>query len=199
MRYFKYIAIDNYQIIREKSVKFFLKNYSSIRTSVFQQFDWTEYVKHCPEILTAFSRYDLEPYTGFIYIIYKQEESPLHTDYVNSAYNKCRINIPVINCEFSKTFFYKKVSSALAQERIMQNDIMTDPDNESNSKPIDYIKYDENDFSLEKVDEVVVDRPTVMRVQEPHRVMIDSNHVPRVVLTIHTRKDPVYLLNDDTC
>ena len=64
-----------------------------------------------------------------------------------------------------------------------------------------YLRYMDEDPNLVKVDEVVVDRPTIMRVQQPHRVIIDNNYVPRVVLTFFTRKDPVYLLEEEdaTC
>lgn len=197
MRYFKHIDIDNYQKVLDNSTRFVSENYLTSQSSSFQQFDWTTYVSYCPEILTAFSKYDLEPYAGFVYIIYNQDESPLHTDYVSDVHNKCRINIPIFNCEFSRTFYYRKTTEALEQERVVQKNSMFDA--VTKTKFINYIKYKEDDPSLEKVDEVVVDRPTIMRVQEPHRVMIDSNHVPRVVLTIHTRKDPAYLLDDDTC
>lgn len=198
MRYFKYIDIDNYQTIKEKSIKFVSDRYPNNGQSSFRQFDWNTYVEYCPEILIAFTKYDLIPYTGYIYSIYDQDSSPLHLDYISDIHNKCRINIPIFNCEYSKTFYYRKLINNLEVDRVIQQDIMTDPNNKSNSKFINYIKFDENDPMLEKVDEVVVDRPTIIRVQEPHRVMVDSNHIPRVVLTIHTYKDPVYLLEDET-
>lgn len=199
MRYFKYIDIDNYPHIKEKSIKFVEDVFLTQRRSMFQQFNWENYLEYCPEIMEAFTRYDLVPYTGFVYIIYKQEDSPLHIDYISKIHNKCRINLPLVNCEFSKTIYYKTPLTDFNAERVVQGDVMTDPNNEENSKLINYLKFNEDDPGLSKVDEVVVDKPTIMRVQEAHRVMIDSTKVPRVVLTIHTYKDPVYLLEDETC
>jgi hypothetical protein len=196
VKYYKHIEIDNYQTIRENSVRFVLDKYLVKTHSSFRQFDWNLYVQYCPEIVPALAKYDLVPYGGFVYTINSQDSSPLHIDYISDIYNKCRINIPIFNCEHSKTFYYKKIDKDVQGTSVTQSDIMF-YSKESDTKTISYMKFDPNDPGLEKVDEMIVDRPTVIRVQEPHRVMIDSNHVPRVVLTIHTYKDPVYLLEDE--
>ena len=198
MNYFKYININEYKLVLEKSRKFVLETYNTYlekHESLFQLINWKSYVNYCPEILTAFSDYKLEPVTGYIYIIFDQKLAPIHIDYISNFVNKCRINIPIFNCEHSKTLFYRKINNAgvVTPQMVKINKGLS-----SSS----YIRYDENDSALEKVDEVIVDKPTILRVQEPHRVIIDHTHIPRVVLTIQTRKDPVYLLEevvDETC
>ena len=122
-------------------------------------------------------------------IFFNQAKAPPHIDYINKKRNQCRINIPVFNCEHSVTEYYNYTGT-------MEQGI-TYQDNGLNG----YLRYMDEDPNLVKVDEVVVDRPTIMRVQQPHRVIIDNNYVPRVVLTFFTRKDPVYLLEEEdaTC
>jgi hypothetical protein len=188
MRYFKHIDLDNYQLILENSRRFVSDEYGTYlnnKKSLFQQISWKTYLNHCPEILTSFSKYELQPIGGFIYIIFTQDIAPLHIDYINK-FNKCRINIPIYNCEHSHTEYYRIIDTFSKNTNSFYK----------NTETCRYIKYDENDPNLEKVDEVVVDRPTVMRVQEPHRVIINSDYVPRVVLTFRTNKDPVYLLEE---
>ena len=55
---------------------------------------------------------------------------------------------------------------------------------------------DQPDVFLPRAGEV-----TERRVQEPHRVIINNNYLPRTVLTLFTEKDPVYLLEEEdaTC
>jgi len=46
-----------------------------------------------------------------------------------------------------------------------------------------------------KIGEVTIDVPTVIRVQIPHRIRIDTAHVPRICLTVFMDRDPVFLLD----
>lgn len=193
MKYYKYIDIDNCQAVIDNSRRFVAETYAAIlenKMSIFRQINWKKYISYCPEIMTAFSKYDLEPHSGFIYILYHQAMAPIHVDFIHHKRNLCRINIPVFNCEYSRTAYYKnRQIKYIGDTEPLRH--FVDPGICS------YIKYDEDDVSIEKVDEVVVDRPTILRVQEPHRVIIDKNHLPRVVLTLRTHKDPVYLLEEE--
>lgn len=190
MRYFKYIDIDNYQSIIEKSRKFVLEKYLSSQKSTFSILDWITYIKYCPEILTAFSKHGLIPYSGYIYSIFDKYSAPIHVDVINKKRPyKCRINIPIYNCEHSRTFYYRQINNPKVLEKFSPHF--------HNAGFTSYIKYEDDDPTLEKVDEVVVDRPTIMRVQEPHRVVIDQNYLPRVVLTFRMNIDPVYLLEEE--
>jgi len=189
MRYFKYIDIDNYQAVAHNSRAFVSEIYSKqIRDqkSIFQQIPWKIYLKYCPEILTAFSKYDLEPTSAFIYLIYNQAQAPLHIDTLSNTSNKCRVNIPIFNCEYSRTEFYTYKDRDLLLNTIWNQRAYGG-----------YIELDETDVNVEKVDEVVVDRPTILRVQEIHRVLVDNINIPRTVLSFRTIKDPVYLLEEE--
>lgn len=189
MRYFKKITIKNYNTIVQKSKRYVLGklNYSSVEMVNFQKLVWTDYLTACPEILKAFSSYDLTPVNVSVYSLAVLKECPLHIDYISDKHHKCRINIPLLNCEHSKTYYYKFVKDKYSREPLYQ------------PNGFSYIKLKVDDPALEKVDYVVVDRPTIIRVQEPHRVVINENYVPRVVLTFDFDKDPVYLLEDETC
>jgi len=192
MIYYKHIELKNYDTILEKSKKYITDNFLTKKSSGFSALDWADYLAQCPEILTAFDEYGWTPCAGFVYVIYKQSDAPLHFDYVSDIYNKCRINIPIFNCEYSTTFYYKNKGSAPNQ--IITPKFFYSPEL-GGQRSISYHKFDNDDPNLIKVDEVIVDKPTIMRVQEPHRVFINETKVPRVVITLHTNIDSVTLLD----
>lgn len=194
MQYYKYIEMDNCQKILDNTKRFVKERYLHRLRPCFEQIDWDIYTTYCPEILTALDKYDLKLYTGFIYMLYSN--STIHVDYKSDVLNKCRINIPAVNCEYSKTVFYK-TSSTSKTENIVQSDIIIDPNNKNNQKNVNFFKYDENDPTVIPVTEMTLNSPAIMRVQEAHQVIVDNEHLPRVVLTLHSYKDPVFLLEND--
>jgi hypothetical protein len=50
--------------------------------------------------------------------------------------------------------------------------------------------------TAELIDSVEIIKPTLIRIDQPHRVKTNEAHVPRICLTLKTNKDLVTLLND---
>jgi hypothetical protein len=100
-----------------------------------------------------------------VHNINKQSDSAPHYDRVQPW---VRINIPLINCEDSETIFYQDYDKS----RIFLN-----PHNGTTA----YIMEDES--VLTKIDSVVLDSPTILRVSELHSVKIGPN-TPRMSLTV---------------
>lgn len=183
MKYYKYIEIDNFKIIQEKTLEFLVKN-NLLNNAGLYFIPWKEYTLEVSEILTAFDRYKIKPIQGATYITTEQNDSKVHIDYVTQAQHLCRINIPILNCVGSKTEFFKVPMKEFYVNK-----------QEYNNKFFFQIK--DNATLVEKVDEVEIIYPTVIKIQQPHRVHTNLVTVPRVCLTLTMDKDPVFLLEDD--
>lgn len=177
MKYYTRIHVPNFRIIQEKTQAFLDSKNWRPRVG-FHAVPWDEYVESCSEILTAFEMYDLKPLWAATYITYEQKHSSPHIDYRNPQLNLCRINLPIKNCTGTYTEFftggeYREVYQPTGEKFYI-------------------VKSDAN---LVKVDQVEMVGPTVMRVQEPHRVVHTlPDRQQRINLTVYTDKDPVFLL-----
>ena len=179
MRYYTRIHVPEYETIRRKTDKF-LDEIQWKPMFGFRKLPWNEYVKYCPEILTAFkSLYGLTPVWAATYITYKDEYSKIHIDNIPPCEfdHQCRINLPIRNCVDTFTEFY----SGGEYEEIKQ------PSGER------YFVLKQGS-QAQLVDQVEMVGPTVMRVMEPHRVH-HTHDKQRVNLTVYTDKDPVFLLD----
>ena len=174
MIYHKYIEIDNLEKVQENSLAYVL-SLGKLSTGL-SILNWADYTKQCPEVLTSLARYKIRPTLAAIYVSYSHDASYVHRDYQSKTKNQCRINIPLMNCEGSKTEFY----SGGTYSAIVQPNGLT--------------YYILEDDSATKVTEVEIIKPTVIRIQEPHRVVTNPERNPRICLSLHTNIDPVFLL-----
>lgn len=176
MIYYRHIEIDNFEVIQSKTLAFIeMQKTTSVGFSILTTQEYTQY---CPEVLTAFDRYNIKPVMFALYTTMLQEQSQVHVDSIAVNAPICRINIPILNCEGSKTEFY---SGGEYDTFIQQNGI-----------PYLVIK---EGSSPTKVDEVEITKPTVIRIKEPHRVNTNMNRTPRICMTIRFDVDPVFLLD----
>ena len=180
MKYHKYLDIDNLEIIQKKTLEYIVQNKFDC-VSGFRHMDWDRYVIECPEILSAFNRYNTFPVNGFLCVSSKLTDFNIHIDYISDEYHLCRINIPILNCRGTLTVFYTGGEYDIYVQR--------------NNLAAFAIK--PNDNSTVKVDEVEIIKPTIIRVQEPHRIITDITNIPRISMTLVMNKDPVSLLEDD--
>ena len=174
MIYYKKIEIDNFEVITQKTLEF-IQSKDNINRVGFYWLPWTEYSEYCPEILTAFSRYGLEP-IGAATITFNTYKPSIHID---DVFHECRINLPVLNCEGSATEFYEG-GEFIAAHTVEKKSpyYVLDP----TSSPV-------------KVDEVEIIQPTVIRVRAPHCVRTNPETLPRISLSVAFTVDPVFLLD----
>jgi hypothetical protein len=164
--YKKFKNFPLYNEIREKTVEFikqydFIYNRSIATLMTLHQFGVLEKV---PEIKEACSILGLNPTFIAVHTMNKQTDSAPHYDRVQPW---VRINIPLMNCETSETIFYQDHAGK----------IFLNPHNGTTA----YIMEDES--VLTRVDSVVLDYPTILRVSELHSVKMGPG-TPRIALTL---------------
>lgn len=89
-----------------------------------------------------------------------------------------RINLPILNCEDTKTVFYTATK--------------WDPVTITQPQVYSYHKLE----NLKMADSVEITKPTALRTQEIHNVISFNKNKPRVTLTCYFDPDPIYLLNE---
>jgi hypothetical protein len=169
MKLYQSIDLDHCDIIISK-VKDYLEKKELINTSYtgYILLDKNELVKSCPELARSLLKVGLTILGSAIYRTTNNTQSLVHID--NVTY-ECRVNIPIMNCEYSSTVFYNAdIENTLVQ-------------------PWSNIKYIKCINAVE-IDRVTIDRPTILRINTPHRVEMDTNKSPRICLTIRCSPDP---------
>lgn len=177
MKLYQPINIDNYDIIVSK-VKNYLEKKELINTEYagYIPLNKNELISSCPELVRSLFKFGLFIVGFAIYRTTNNTQSPVHIDHVTY---ECRVNIPIMNCEYSSTVFYKAdIENTLVQ-------------------PWDDTKYIKCINAVE-IDRVTIDRPIILRINTPHRVEMDSSKSPRICLTIRCSPDPVTLFTSET-
>lgn len=172
--------MHDFNLIKQITLQYAIEKDYLIKKGTFRFINWAEYILYCPQILTAFSMYNLTPVQGIFIIICEQDDADLHIDYLSKIMPICRINVPVLNCEGSVTEFYTCGKHS--------------PITKKNTEKFSYLKIEDFSSAI-KVAEVEILKPTVLRIQEPHRVVPNLNTLPRITLSLVMNKDPVFLLD----
>lgn len=172
--YYKKIIIDDYEEIVE-SVKTFLTENGYVTSESFGYIPLpaAKMLAYCPKLELSFRSLGLEIKSIAIFKSISRMPTRIHVDTVEQ---QSRINIPILNCENSHTVFYK----ATVLESIPQ--------------PYKGIKYNPCVDAVE-MDRTTIDQPTIIRVDQPHQVLMDKFNSPRICLTVGTTPDPIELLN----
>ena len=174
--YYRKIEIDHLDTIKIKCLEY-IKTQEKIYykpQGYFLNLNFEELITYCPELLTAFNRYNIVCIYAAAFITYRNKGIPVHVD---SGTQQARINIPLENCKNTFTGFYKNGHIIPYVNPItgITASIIT---------------------GAVLVDKVEIDQATVIRVKAPHSVHMDENHTPRVTLTIGFNRDPVFLLDE---
>jgi hypothetical protein len=174
--YYRKIEIDHLDIIKIKCLEY-------IKTQVdiyynpkgsYLNLNFRELTEYCPEVLTAFNRYDIVCTYAAAFIVYRNSDMIVHVDAGN---DQARINIPLENCSNTFTEFYtggeplsfvNKITGTTATRMVGSG--------------------------VTLVDKVEIDQATVIRVKAPHMVKMDELRSPRLTLTLGFNRDPVFLL-----
>lgn len=180
MQYFKKIEIDFFEEIVAGTLSF-LKTvvpniYNREYDTTYYPLDLEKLLEFCPELKTAFDRYSLTCTFAVAYVMYNNNHSIIHIDkFIHDA----RINIPIINCKGTKTMFFSGG----------EYELIHNPRTQTNAKKL------KSSTNLKLVDSIEIDSPVVIRVNEPHTVIMNVNNAPRITLSLGFDKDPVFLLD----
>lgn len=177
MNYYKKLDLDH-TVVAKKTLA-----YASIHKDKIKSF-WTNinfenFCNNVPEIKTMFAPLNITP--NRVSLITAVTPDPekfdigIHRDHTNIP---VRINVPILNCECSQTKFWRTNSEPIIEH--IPGTII----------PYFYLKESE----CELADILVLDKPTVIRVSEPHSVHVGEK-VPRLALTIEFVENIEYLLD----
>lgn len=174
MKYFKYLDL-NFQPASNKLREYLIKEnkIDDIKSS-WRYLDTDNILKEIPELTEIFLPFNIDIATVGIFVSYMKEGS-IHIDNVNFP---CRINFPVLNCEDTVTNFFKTTTPPIVRKQV--NGLL-------------FHQY--NSESCELADQMYLTQATVMRVQEPHQVVMNHDRYPRVSCTISFHQDISYLLD----
>ncbi len=176
MNYYRYLDL-NWQPASEKLKRYFLtKNPEFIANN--SQGSWRlappDIHTEVPELKEMFDPIGLTIlFVGF-FVTFKNESS-IHID---NDERPLRINFPVLNCENTETRFYKLKAAGY--------------DTKSQTNGLTYKLLDPE--SCVFVDKFELSKAVVMRVLEPHQVVVNSKEFPRVSCTVQFNEDITHLL-----
>lgn len=182
MRYYKKINIDYYNDIVTDSLNYIKEKtpdiYNRKIDASYYLLDVVDFKKHCPKLDLAFSKFDIVCNFVVAFVMNRTSDVSVHVD--NYPRGDARINIPLLNTSKTKTRFftggvYKKVINPITN--------------------IEHMKLESNS-GLKYIDGVEIDQATVIRVNEPHDIIMYSTASPRITLSLGFDKDPVFLLED---
>lgn len=165
MFYFKQLSFDASQVSKELAsfLKIHASEFLTQPDKAWHNADLRMIAQWCPSLIPTFKQQGLNiRYVSFL--ISFTSKINIHTDDVQETY---RINIPVMNTENTKTIFYKTKVESLKKIR---------PDGLAS------FEYDESE--CEEVCHVIVDRPVILNIKQPHAVHIYNNKFPRITATI---------------
>jgi hypothetical protein len=177
--YYRKIKIDYLSEIITKCLSYVKTQediYFQKTVGAYRNLNFDELIDCCPELLTAFDRYNIKCTYAATFVTYQNLGIFPHRDGGN---DQARINIPLENCKNTFTGFYK------------------------GGMPLSYVNKTTGTIAtrfigpgITLIDQVEIDQATVIRVKAPHSVKMDEDHFPRVTITIGFDRDPVFLLDE---
>lgn len=176
MKYHNYLDLPGWEPVAEK-IKKWLEERPSLRdekNGAWSDANMKDVSTNLPELAELFLPLGLTiRWVAFFTMTGKY--SGIHRD---AGEESIRVNIPIQNCEGSVTRFFKATKPPIKY---------TQP----NGVPY-FLEDQESCILLESVEII---KPTVIRVHEPHQVVIFGGNYPRITCTISFNEDLEHLLN----
>lgn len=123
-------------------------------------------------IESCLDKYNLVCTGAYAFVISHQNQCSVHSD---SFIHESRLNIPILNCEYSETKFYD-VSKWKTCRNMLGHDVPV---------ALEYVE----------VDSVKITEPTLLRVNKPHKVILNKElDTPRITLSLYFDRDPLFLI-----
>jgi hypothetical protein len=172
-RYFKYLDLD-WQPASQKLAMFshFLTERSKTQKSPWMDIDTKAVLEKVPELTKMVE--PLKATIRFVAFFVSTGNGVIHID--DDPYSKCRINIPVQNCDDTETQFFK-------------NNLA--PTSTTLSNNVKFYKIDEKGCTY--ADHFNLTQAVLFRNTEPHKVVCNHNRI-RISCTIGLHENLEYLL-----
>lgn len=176
MKYYKKFHVENLDMISKKILSFLEENNLIYNDEIFySEVDKNLILDHVPEIRSFLIDKNLIcSAVGLIKIFYNKVA--IHQDNSSIAGNTIRINFPVLNCDKSRTIFYKNFNNTKETKLLLNGTA--------------YHEYRDED--CEEIDHLCLDSVSALDVSVPHRVICEV--FPRISLSLHLHTNPKWLL-----
>jgi hypothetical protein len=182
--YWRTLSLPNFHDIQRKIQYFVIRSTTILKRGHYEGSNYRgEYsqqiIDNIPELALNFKlAWGLNVNAAALFVAWPDSGTHIpHTDHMVLG-NKARINLPIFNCRDTYTAFYTNVQT---NRRFQSN-------GEEYNAVInsDYIE----------TTRVEILEPTLLRVSEPHAVLVDkARNYPRVTLTVKCDPDAVTLFN----
>ncbi len=178
-KYYRKIHLTNFDKIQKQCLEV-VKMHNNVferyeEHSSYYLLDYRVVKEHCTALVEALSEYNLKCNYAMAYVMYEPKHTKIHMD---KHIHRCRINLPVINCDNTFTCFYENVD--------MYENVTPLGRHHKMAVEQDYVP----------VDKIEMTSPAVIAVQQPHKVVMPENApAPRITMSLGTSKDPTFLLD----
>ena len=162
--------------ISVKSLRYLEENNLIYNDRLFYNvIDSHHYFLSVPEISDFFKTLNLSCRAVSLIKIF-QNNVGIHTDNSPNQGITVRINIPILNAEYSRTVFYENFNEKKITKELKNGAV--------------YFEFADRD--CKEIDSVCIDVPTAINVSVPHRVICER--FPRLALSFHLTPNPEHLL-----
>lgn len=182
MQYYKFLDLD-WKPAAERIREYLLERPELIsgKGSIWVDVDTKQILQDIPEINQMFSKYNLDIW----YIAFTVMTGPRAGIHVDSSVLNTRINIPILNCDNTETRFWRVVNDRSRRQ--------TDWDNQrpEDWPAVSYLLFEEEDCEL--VDKYCLTQPSLIRINEPHDIIMYHENYPRIACSIGFNTDIEFL------
>jgi hypothetical protein len=178
MAYYKYLDL-NWQPTATKIKQYIYSNpwtyLTNLKKSSWKEVNLDIIISKVPELLEMVAPLNVTV-RQVAFFVSNYSKGGIHID--ADLQSKCRLNIPIANCENTETRFY-----TTADEPILIR--------QDNGVPL----YKINQESCTHVDQYYLTQPVLFRNTQPHQIISNNPNTPRIACTIAFHEDLEYLLN----
>ena len=176
MEYHKILNV-NWQPVADNMKQYVLDNPHLYKSGkgAWVNCDFNDVMKKVPSLQELFTPLGLTIKRVSLFVM-NYKIGKIHID--DDAIHPFRVNFPVLNCKNTETRFYKVTSA---------------PNTEKQPNKIAYHFFNPNNCEL--ADSFELDRPVIIKTQEPHQVVLKHNILPRISCTIAFQEDLEPLFN----
>ena len=176
MRYYKFLELEWIEVA--KSMRDYVLDNPSLYNSkqgAWVNCNFSDVMQRVPQLQEMFNPLGLTIKRVSLFVM-NYQIGKIHID--DDAQHPFRINFPILNCKDTETRFYKVTSA---------------PNTEKQLNKIAYHFFNPNNCEL--ADSFELDRPAIIKTQEPHQVVLKHNTLPRISCTIAFQEDLEPLFN----
>lgn len=179
MRYWKHLELGNFLTIKRKALEFLSTNPVVQSRKVFWvTLDVDAFSKAVPELNEALAPYGVHATYVAAIVVNAPKIISIHIDAAERL--KARLQLPLMNTLGTRTTFY----TTTGEPTLMRNAAGTP-------------YYGIDPSTCTEVDSVCINRPTILRVSQPHDVVVpEGAKLPRIALTVALNIDPVRWLDE---